>query len=59
MPHSSPPPHLHPVLPLPQATDFLEELLTYKFLARQYDLEPKEHFLFFFHTVELLGEEQR
>ncbi|XP_073076444.1 uncharacterized protein [Manis javanica] len=40
------------------ATDFLEELLTYKFLARQYDLEPKEHFLFFFHTVELLGEEQ-
>ncbi|XP_073076501.1 ral-GDS-related protein-like [Manis javanica] len=40
------------------ATDFLEEILTYKFLARQYDLEPKEHFLSFFRTVELLGEDQ-
>ncbi|XP_073075596.1 ral-GDS-related protein-like [Manis javanica] len=40
-------------------TDFLEEILTYKFLARQYDLEPKEHFLSFFRTVKLLREDQR
>ena len=59
VPHSSPPPRLHPVLPLPQVTDFVVELLTYKFLARQYDLEPKEHFLSFFRRVKLLREDQR
>ncbi|XP_073076974.1 uncharacterized protein [Manis javanica] len=39
-------------------TDFVVELLTYKFLARQYDLEPKEHFLSFFRRVKLLHEDQ-
>ena len=58
-PTPHPPPRLHPVLPLPQVTDFVVELLTYKFLARQYDLEPKEHFLSFFRTVKLLREDQR
>ncbi|XP_073075598.1 uncharacterized protein [Manis javanica] len=40
-------------------TDFVVELLTYKFLVRQYDLEPKEHFLSFFRRVKLLREDQR
>ncbi|KAI5932309.1 Ral-GDS-related protein [Manis javanica] len=40
------------------ATDFIVELLTYKFLARQYDLEPKEHFLSFFRRVKILREDQ-
>ncbi|XP_057352675.1 ral-GDS-related protein-like [Manis pentadactyla] len=39
-------------------TDFLEEIVIYRFLARQYDLEPKEHFLSFFQRLKLLREEQ-
>ncbi|XP_073075599.1 ral-GDS-related protein-like [Manis javanica] len=41
-----------------RVTDFVVELLTYKFLVRQYDLEPKEHFLSFFRRVKLLREDQ-
>ncbi|XP_057345856.1 ral-GDS-related protein-like [Manis pentadactyla] len=40
-------------------TDFLEEIFTYRFLASQYDLEPKERFQSFLQTVELLDADER
>ena len=54
-----PPPCLHPVLPLPQVTDILDEIMAYKGVATLYDLDPEKRFLSFFRSVEPLDEQQR
>ena len=58
-PTPHPPSCLHPVLPWPQDSHILHQIMLHRRVATQYDLETDELFESFLQAVELLDEEQR
>ena len=56
-PHA--PPCVHPVLPLPQESSILREMLIHKYVAMTHHLQPEEHFRAFFQAVETLDDQKR